>query len=117
MVQEDSSEGWLSGIVSLIKMTIIAIVFWFIVGAGMCGLYYWYKREVMEEDFDEQRAERFGNKVFLAWAIITLIASHWVYDSPTPEIFDQMFKALVIVQGIFFGFCSLGLLYMWKRIL
>lgn len=115
MSQERSSD-WVSSIVSLIKWTLIAIVVWFIVGAGMAGWYHWYKREVEMVTASEEAGERFGNKVFLIWIIATITACYWIAQTPSFEVYDQLLGILAWIQIIFFIICSIGLSYFWRKI-
>lgn len=115
MPQENSSD-WISGIVTLIKWTVVAFLAWMLVGGGMAGLYHWYKREVVMVTADDLAAERFGNKVFLIWIVATLLACFWIAQTPSLEVYDQLMTTLAWIQIAFFVVCGVGLSYFCKKI-
>jgi len=115
MAQEKGSD-WISSIVSLIKWTIIAFVIWLIVAVGFAGFYYWYKREVEMVTPNEHDAERFGNRVFFVWMIVTLIACYWIDPSTSSVAYRDFLDILAKIQIAFFGICLIGVSYYFRKV-
>jgi hypothetical protein len=110
----EEEKGFLHGFIQFVKYTLIALLAWFVIGAGWNGWYEWYSREVQKKVPNEKSGERFGNKVFVGWLASFIIECIILSETNYPE---AAFKAIVLINIIFITLSILGLIYFFKKCL
>lgn len=108
----EEEKGFLHGFIQLVKYTLVAVLAWFIIGAGWNGWYEWYNREVQKKVPDEKSGERFGNKVFVGWLVSILIESIILSET---DYSNTAFKIFVLTNLVFITLSILGLIYFFKK--
>jgi len=103
----------LGSIIDMIKYTVIALIFWFVIAAGWNGWYNMYQKKVLKRVPDNDAGERFGNKVFLLWLVVFTVGAFYFDGSYAEE--GSTYYNFVWANIIFFGVSILGFGYFFEE--
>lgn len=109
---EEKKGSLLGSIIDMIKYTVIALLFWYIIAAGWNGWYIAYQKKVLNRVPDNEMGERFGNKVFLLWMIIFTIGSFYFDGSYAEE--GTAYYNFIWANIVFFSVSILGFGYFFE---
>lgn len=107
-----SERSWIHNTITLIKYTLIAVIFWYIIGAGWSGWYDWFCKKRFRK-VDSQKAEEFGNKVFLVWLLSVFLEIFLLFNT---EDFKIVIIYIFRINIIFFIVSFIGFMKFWKKV-